>query len=238
MTASGRHPFATTRWSLVIAANSDDAHAGTALSDLCQAYWAPLYEYARRKGHDAEQAADLTQAFFAELLDKQFLRSADQKQGRFRTFLLTAFQRFLFNEFDKARALKRGGGQTIISLDAAQCESHLNMQTANRTTPEQVFERRWALTLLDRVLNQLQQEMTARGRTDVFECCRHALLEESTKSCAAIAVSLGMTESAVKVAIHRMRKRYRELLLQEVTHTLANPDDLMDEIRALLSAVG
>jgi RNA polymerase sigma-70 factor (ECF subfamily) len=196
-----------------------------------------LYEYARRKGHRETEASDLAQGFFAELLDKNFLQRADQDRGRFRTFLLTAFQRYLCNDFDRKQSLKRGGGIQLISLDADQSELNLQNQITETLTPEAIFERRWAMTLLSRVLDLLRNEMSERGRADVFEKCRDCLLGEPSQSYCAIAESLCMTESAVKVTVHRMRQRYRELLLQEVSQTLTNADDLDDEIQHLLKVV-
>ncbi len=228
----------TTRWSLVVAAaDAEHVDAKPALAELCQAYWAPLYEFARRRGHNPADAADLTQGFFAELLDKNFLRAVDQDRGRFRTFLLTAFQRYSCNDFDRQQTQKRGGGIQFTSLDAEQSESRLQSQIAETMTAEAIFERRWAMTLLSRVLDLLRQEMSDRGRMDVFETCRDCLVGEPSQSYGTIAVSLGMTESAVKVAVHRMRQRYRDLLLQEVSQTLTSADDLDDELRHLLKVV-
>ncbi len=235
---SGSRKFATTHWSLVVATGaSEQADASAALEVLCRAYWAPLYEYARRKGYSPENAADMTQAFFAVMLEKHYLKSADQNRGRFRTFLLTSFQRFLCNESDREKAVKRGGSHSILSLDTLQSESHLSLHPVDTITPEQTYERRWALTLLARVLHILKQEMAARNRSELFENCRECLLGDDNRPLASIAKSLGMTESAVKVAIHRMRQRYRELLIQEVSHTLDDENNLDDEIQHLLRAL-
>lgn len=232
---SGSRQFATTHWSLIVAAGaSEQADAGAALDVLCRAYWAPLYEYARRRGYSSDHAADMTQGFFAVMLEKHYLKTADQNRGRFRTFLLTAFQRFLCNELDRERAVKRGGSHSILSLDTLQSESYLSLHPVDTITPEQTYERRWAMTLLARVLNLLEQEMAKRNRSELFELCRECLTGEDNLTLASIAKSLDMTESAVKVAIHRMRQRYRELLIQEVSHTLSDESDLTDEIQHLL----
>ncbi|MBL8814895.1 MAG: sigma-70 family RNA polymerase sigma factor [Planctomyces sp.] len=235
---SGPRQFSTTHWSVIVAAGaSEQADAVAALEVLCRAYWSPLYEYARRKGYSPDNAADMTQAFFAVMLEKHYLKSADQSRGRFRTFLLTAFQRFLCNQSDREKAIKRGGSHSILSLDTLQSESYLSLHPVDTITPEQTYERRWAMTLLARVLHLLKQEMAARNRSELFEMCREYLLGDDNQSLASIAESLRMTESAVKVAVHRMRKRYRELLIQEVSHTLNDENDLNDEIQHLLQAL-
>ena len=235
----GHARFATTRWSLVVAAGRSSApEARAALETLCQWYWTPLYEFARRRGSPSADAADLTQDFFVALLEKDFLRTADQERGRFRSFLLTAFKRFLMNEHDRATALKRGGGVRVITINADEAESRVCLEPADHRTPEILFERRWAITLLDRVLGQLAQEMSDKGRSQLFECCRGCLtgvgLDEHYAS---IASQCGVTEAAVKVAVHRLRARYRELLIEEVRQTVASEAEVVDELRALMRAV-
>lgn len=235
----GHARFATTRWSLIVAAGRSSApEARAAMETLCQCYWTPLYEFARRRGSPSADAADLTQGFFAVLLEKDYLQTADQDRGRFRSFLLTAFKRFLMNEHDRATALKRGGGVQVVAINADEAESHVGIEPADDRTPEILFERRWAITLLDRVLGQLEQEMSEKGRSQLFECCRGCLtgvgLDEQYAS---IASRCGVTEAAVKVTVHRLRARYRELLIEEVRQTVASDADVADELQALMRAV-
>lgn len=236
---SDKAGFATTRWSIVIAAGQrSDAAAEAALAGLCEAYWLPLYEFARRRGYSAADAGDMTQEFFARLLEKAFLQSADPERGRFRAFLLTAFKRFLSKEREHDLALKRGGGLNLISLDLERAESQCRIEPIDDRTPESLFERRWAITLLDRVLHMLDEEYSRKGKQLFFKMCRGSLtglgMEEQY---ATIAASCGMTEPAVKVAVHRMRARYRELLLAEIAQTVSSESEVEDELRALMNAV-
>ena len=237
--SSGSNAFATTRWSMVIAAgHRSNPAADVALAALCEEYWTPLYAFARRRGYSAADAADVTQGFFTCLLEKDYLECADPERGRFRSFLLTAFKRFLSKERGHDNALKRGGGITIRSLDADLAESQYAFEPVDDRTPERLFERRWAITMLDRVLQRLEQEYCEKGKTEFFALCRSSLtgigMEQHYSS---IAVSCGMTEAAVKVAVHRMRARYRELLRAEVAQTVASDADVDDELRALFDAV-
>ena len=236
---SERAGFATTRWSIVIAAGRrSDAAAEAALAGLCEAYWLPLYEFARRRGYAATDAGDVTQGFFALLLEKNYLQSADPERGRFRAFLLTAFKRFLSKERDHDLALKRGGGLSLVSLDLERAESQCRIEPIDDRTPESLYERRWAITLLDRVLHLLEDEFRQKGKHQFFTMCRGSLtglgMEEQYAS---IAESCGMTEPAVKVAVYRMRARYRELLLAEIAQTVSSEFDVEDELRALMNAV-
>lgn len=231
--------FMTTRWSLVLAAGrATDPETRAALATLCQWYWQPLYEFARRRGASAVDAADLTQGFFSVLLEKDYLQSANQEQGRFRTFLLTAFKRFLLNERDRADSLKRGGHVQIFSINTEAAESGIRFEPSDETTAEKIFERRWAITMLDRVLSRLEQQMRERDRGQLFELCRSCLTGlGSDDSYAAIATHCGLTEAAVKIAVHRMRSRFRELLLEEVRLTVASEAEAMEELQSLLRAV-
>lgn len=230
---------ATTRWSIVLAAgqrSTPDAQA--ALAWLCESWWTPLYEFARRRGYSASDAADLTQGFFTRLLESDFLQSADPARGRFRSFLLTAFRRFLSGERDHHRALKRGGGVTVWSFDAEKAESQYAAEPADHRTPERLFERRWAIVLLERVLQLLEEEFQRKGRGEFFSLCRGCLTGLGIDDhYATIAAACDMSESAVKVAVHRMKGRYRELLRAEVAQTVANDAEIDDELRALLKAV-
>jgi RNA polymerase sigma-70 factor (ECF subfamily) len=231
--------FTTTRWSVVLAA-SDPASgsSGNALSALCSTYWYPLYAYARRRGRSAEEAADLTQEFFARLLEKQYLRSADPERGRFRAFLLTVFKRFLAKEYERGQALKRGGEQSLLSIDVSQGEERYRLEPADEWTAEKLYERRWALTLLDSVMAALGREYDERGKSRLFASCKACLIgADSAPAYSAIASELGMSETAVRVAVHRMRQRYRELLREEIGHTVETPEDVDDELRMLRAAL-
>lgn len=235
----GAAAFATTRWSMVLAAGQRAApDAEAALAGLCEVYWVPLYEFARRRGYSAADAADATQSFFARLIEKDYLQSADPERGRFRAFLLTAFKRFLSHQRSHDHALKRGGGKQLLSLDHESVESQLNIEPADHRTPERLYERRWAIILLDRVLQLLEEEYLRKGRVDFFFLCRGSLTGLGIDDrYASIAATFDMTESAVKVAVHRMKIRYRELLRAEVAQTVANDADVDDELRMLMQAV-
>jgi RNA polymerase sigma factor (sigma-70 family) len=230
--------FAATRWSLIVAAREQDSpQARQALSQLCEAYWYPLYAYIRRRGHAPDQAQDLTQEFFARLLARDFLGAADPAKGRFRAFLLACCKNFLANEHDRACAEKRGGGRAPLSLDSA--ENRYRGEPAHDATPEKLFERRWALTLLDRVLVRLRQEFTAREKEQLFDGLRLYLVgDRAAPPQQQAAAELGMSIGALKVAVHRMRQRYRELLRDEIAQTVGGPEEVEEEIRALFAALG
>lgn len=238
--ANLRRPFNTTHWSLVAAAGrSASPDSARALAALCETYWYPLYAYVRRRGHDLHEAQDLTQEFFAGLLARRNLRAADRKRGKFRTFLLAALQNFLANEWRKEQAQKRGGGKLPLSLDFAAGESRYALEPAHELTAERVFERRWALTLLDQALSKLREEFSAVGKSELFEALKGCLGGESaTAPYEQLAAQLGMTEGAVKTAASRLRRRCRELLRAEIAQTVAGPEDVDDELRQLFSAVG
>ncbi len=236
--ASGRAGFEATRWSVVFAAGSDDAAQAAALEHLCGTYWYPLYAFVRRQGRSPEDAQDLTQAFFARLIAKRDLAAADPVRGRFRSFLLAAMKHFLANEWDKARALKRGGGVHVTSLDAGDAETRYLREPADPVTPERIFERRWALTLLDEVLRRLRADYEARGQRVLFESLKDTLTGGGGEDGhAAAALRLGMTEGAVKVAAHRLRRRYRDLLRTEITATVDTPAEVDDELRHLFAVL-
>ena len=230
--------FATTHWSMVVSAGrSRSPEASRSLATLCENYWFPLYAFVRRAGHSAEDAQDLTQEFFVRLLDKHFLAAADPKKGRFRTFLITAVKRFLANEYDRVQAQKRGGGQRIVSLEGLEPEARYRREPADTLTPERLFEQQWALTLLEQVLARLQAEMTADGKAALFDALKGHLTGSQATGYAATAARLGMTEGAVKVAAHRLRRRYRELLREEIAQTVASPDEIEEEIRYLFTCL-
>jgi len=237
--AGGGSIFATTHWSIVLAAGRENSpEAAQALERLCSAYWYPLYAYVRRQGHAQPDAQDLVQEFFARLLGRNYLRLADRNRGRFRTFLLTSLQHFLINEWNKAKCEKRGGGQRMLSLDAEETETRFRAEPADHQTPEKAYERRWALLVLDRVLDQLQTECHAKERGAEFEELKPFLTgEDSEDSYAQIAARLGITEGNLKVMVHRLRHRYREILRQEVARTVEGPEAVDAEIRHLIAAL-
>jgi RNA polymerase sigma-70 factor (ECF subfamily) len=232
---ASRANFHTTRWSVVVAAG---AQSREALASLCSTYWYPLYAYARRSGRSADDARDLTQGFFARLLEKHDLARADRERGRFRTYLLTAFQHFMANERDRERALKRGGAAALISIDGLQAETRYSREPADPREPQRMFEREWALALLDRALTRLAAEQAHAGKSESFEVLRvHLTAGADPGSSAEIAERAGLTENAARVALHRLRKRYGELLRLEVAETLPDGREIEDEIRDLFDAL-
>ena len=237
--SSGGGQFTTTQWSLVLAAGAEDSHGREALATLCRVYWYPLYAFVRRQGHDPHDAQDLTQEFFARLLEKDYLGDVDRSKGKFRSFLLVALKHFLSKEWARAKTLKRGGGQALISLDALSAEERYRREPEDNATPEKLFERRWALTLLDRVLTRLSREYETAGKQAMFEQLRGCLTGDSDLlPYAELAPRLGLTEGAVKVVVHRLRQRYRGVLRDEIAQTVADPAEIDDEIRELFSALG
>jgi RNA polymerase sigma factor (sigma-70 family) len=236
----GAARFATTRWSLVVSAGSDSSPEGrAALESLCAAYWYPLYAFERRGGTAAEDARDMVQGFFAELLEKDYLAQADRERGRFRTFLITAFRHFASKARERERALKRGGGRPNLPLDFEDGESRYLREPSDERTPERLFERRWALTLLDEAMARLRAEHAAAGRGELFEALRGCLGAggRETGPYAGIGARLGMSEGAVKVAVHRLRRRYRDVLRAAIAETVADPSEVDDEIRHLMEAL-
>lgn len=232
--------FAATRWTLVLAAGGgrSSSRAAAALAELCRAYWYPLYAYVRRRGFDAHDAEDLTQAFFLRLLEKECLADVDRRKGRFRAFLLASLKHFLSNRRDQARAKKRGGGRRVLSLDAMKAESRYRLEPADLLTPERLFERRWALAVLEQVLARLQAEQRAEGKTDLFDRLKPFLAAgRSAGGYAETARDLGMTAGAVKTAVHRLRRRYRRLLRDEIAQTVASPEQIDEEIRYLMECL-
>lgn len=234
-----RGQFLTTHWSVVLAAGKlESPQSSQALATLCQVYWYPLYAYARRRLGRSEETRDLTQGFFAELLEKEYLQAADPQRGKFRAFLLTAFKHYLSKERDRAGARKRGGGRRTVPLDFQAGESRYLLEPADPETPENIYERRWALTLLDQSLKQLRQEFTNAGKQLLFEGLKGSLTGDGpAQSYAKVAHDLDMTEQAVKVAVHRLRRRYREVLRAAIAQTVASPDEIDDELRDLFAAV-
>jgi RNA polymerase sigma factor (sigma-70 family) len=235
----GRRTFATTRWSVVLAAG----HASTgdsreALARLCESYWYPLYAYVRRWGYDADQAQDLTQEFFARLLEKHYLRAADPARGRFRSFLLASLKHFLSNERDRVGAAKRGGRATVVPLEFETAEGRYSREPVDAETPESIYERRWALILLERTLGRLRREFEAAGRNVLFARLEgHLTGDQQTVPYAELCAELGMSEGAIKVAVHRLRRRFGALLREEISETVSDPAEVDDEIRDLFRAL-
>ncbi|MBN2506013.1 MAG: sigma-70 family RNA polymerase sigma factor [Verrucomicrobia bacterium] len=224
---------------MLSAQDRDSPRSVEALETLCRVYWYPLYAYARRAGHLPADAEDLTQGFFARLLEKDYLRSVARERGRFRTFLLTAWKRFLANEWDREHAQKRGGFAPRVTIDQAMAESRFAAEPSHMLQPDVLFERQWAMTLLERTVAQLQEEYVASGRATLFKYLQSCLAkEESSLPYAEIGARLHLTEPAVKMAVHRLRLRYREILREEIAHTVSSPEEIDGELRHLFSAFG
>ena len=238
--AGPQRVFATTHWSVVLSAGrKEDAECGQALAALCQAYWYPLYAYVRRRGYPAHEAQDLTQEFFLQLLEQESIQVADPQRGKFRSFLLASLQNFLANEWRQGQAKKRGGGKRAVSLDLAAGESRYGLEPADPMTPERIFERRWALTLLDAALTRLREEFAAAGKGELFDRLKEYLGGQASGSpYAATAAELQMTEGAVKVAVHRLRRRCRDVLREAIAETVANAAEIDSELQQLFAALG
>jgi RNA polymerase sigma factor (sigma-70 family) len=236
--AEGRW-FATTHWSVVLAAGqSDDAGARAALEKLCRAYWYPLYVYVRRQGHDEESAKDLTQAFFARLLEKDYLAQADRERGRFRTFLLGALKHFLADEWDKAQTLKRGGGMTFLSLHDDTAEERYRLEPVDDSSPDKLFDRRWALSILDQAVRRLGKEYRESGKGELFEQLQGFLSGAlETSNHAQAAARLGMTENTLKSYVRRLRQRNREIVREVIAETVATAGQIEEELRDLSAAL-
>jgi RNA polymerase sigma factor (sigma-70 family) len=236
-TLVGSSEFPTTRWTLVVAAaDPQRKEARSALVSLCEGYWYPLYAYVRRRGYPADQAQDLTQEFFIRVLEGRYLDRADPEKGRFRSFILTSMKFFVADEEDRQRAQKRGGG-AILPLELSSGEDRYLREPAHDETPERIFERRWALSVLDRVVERLRDEFVQHGRPEHFERLKMFLLGKSEAPYAALAREMNTSEGALKVAIHRLRKRYRELFRQEIADTVADPGEVESELRFLAAAL-
>ena len=237
---AGRRHFVTTRWSVVLAAGTELSSSGAreALTTLCEMYWYPLYAFLRSRGYGAEDAQDLTQAFFARLLEKDTIGHADPARGRFRSFLLTALKNFAANEHDRQSARKRGGGSHLVSLESGSAEDRFQLEPPSDETPETVFDRRWALTLLDRVMSRLKAEARRDGKTPSFDGLKTYLTGDQPQlTYAQTASALGLSEGAAKVAVHRLRRRFRDLVRDEIAQTVSSPEEIEDELRHLRSSV-
>lgn len=232
--------FTTTHWSIVLTAREEESpRSADALEQLCRAYWYPLYVYIRRRGHQPHDAQDLTQEFFARLLERNFLRLVQQERGRFRWFLLSAVKRFLANEWNRERAAKRGGGRRILSLDEQTAEGRYRYEIPDHTSPDKLFEKSWAMTLVEVAESQLRSEYEAGGRGEIFERLKIFLSgDRAPLSHAEVGALLGMNEGAVKVAIHRLRQRYRACLRGQIAQTVSTPAEVDEEIRQLFAALG
>jgi RNA polymerase sigma factor (sigma-70 family) len=231
--------FMTTRWSIVLgAAEHQSAENPRAMEELCQAYWFPLYAFVRRQGWSPQDAEDLTQDFFARVLEKDTLANVGPEKGKFRTFLLVSLKRFLNNEYEKRKAVKRGGGRKAIALDQAEAENRYALAASEKGSPEQVFERRWALAVLERSLKTLADEFAARGKEKLFNQLKEYLAaDRAAPTYAQLAQTIGGTEAAARVAVHRLRARYRVLVEEEIIATLNDPNQLPQEIEHLMDAL-
>jgi RNA polymerase sigma-70 factor (ECF subfamily) len=236
-TLPGQSEFPTTRWTLVVAAGDPQRkEAKSALASLCENYWYPLYAYLRRRGYAADQAQDLTQEFFTRVLEGRYLDRADPEKGRFRSFILTSLKFFVADEADRRRAQKRGGGM-VVPLEFTSGEERYQREPAHDETPERIFERRWALAMLDRVVERLRNEFVQYGRVEHFDRLKMFLLGQSDAPYAALASEMNTSEGALKVAIHRLRKRYRELFREEIADTVADPGEVESELRYLATVL-
>jgi len=230
--------FPTTQWSVVVAAGRDDSSAHDALAALCARYWYPVFAFVRRQGHSTDDAQDLTQGFFTRLIEKGDVGDADRTRGRFRSFLLAACQHYLANERDRAAALKRGGDRVAIDIDVAAAEARYQRALSDGETPERLYGRQWCLTLLESVLDDVREEYAATRQEQVFERLRpFVTANDDAGTHAGAAKDLGMTAGAVKVAVHRLRRRYRDALRRRVGDTVASPGEIDDEIRVLLGGL-
>jgi RNA polymerase sigma factor (sigma-70 family) len=237
--ASAKAEFRTTHWSVVLMARDEEAAGQKALAELCRIYWYPLYAFVRRRGYDVHDAQDLTQEFLLRLIERKSLHSVAPERGRFRSFLLVALKNFLINEWSRSQRQKRGGGQILISLDEERGEARYKIEPVESATPETLFERAWAATLLDRVLDLLRQEYAASGKADLFEQLSPFLCGENVaETYAQIAARHGISEGAVKMAVLRLRQRYATFLRAEIAQTLEDPAEVEDEIRHLARVAG
>lgn len=232
--------FVTTHWTAVLTAGqcADTTQAQAALEKLCRAYWYPLYAYVRRCGHSPHDAQDLTQEFFARLLEKQWLADVAPEKGRFRTFLLVVLKRFLANEWDRTHAAKRGGRHGPVSLDTEVAETRYQAEPVPELPADRVYERRWALTLIEQTLARLRCSFADAGKADEFECLKVFLTaDRAAITYADVAAQLGLNEGAARVAVHRLRRRFREIFREEVAHTVAAAEDADEEMWHLLAAL-
>src|SRR5437667_2718143 len=239
--AAGQHggvAFTTTHWSVVLEAQGESPATQEALEKLCRTYWRPIYGFVRRQGVGPEEAEDLTQGFFAQLLERRSLSAVRKEKGRLRSYLLGALKYFLADEQRRAMAIKRGKGQRLIPLEDLRANEGIEMEPADPVTAEMIYERRWALTILEHVLSRLKDEYRAVGNAALFDSLKQLLPDEpGSPSQADIAAQLGMTENALRQAFYRFRQRYQSLLREEIAHTVATPGDIEDELRHLIAVI-
>ena len=231
--------FSTTHWSLVLAAGqSSTPQSSAALEKLCGTYWHPLYVYVRRRGYNHEAAQDLTQEFFEQFLKKQAFERADSARGHFRTFLLTSLQNFMSDEWKQARRLKRGGGVSFISMNAQIAEDQYPIDIPDTLTPERIYEQRWAMSLLDKVLSAMREDYARAGKARLMDVLQEFVWgAEGSTAYTGVAAQFGMTEGAVRVAVHRLRRHYQERLRAEVAQTVSCPEEIDEELRYLISVL-
>jgi len=231
--------FTTTHWSVVLTAGEEQSpQAAQALATLCRTYWYPLYAYIRRRGYSPEDAQDLTQEYFARLLKRNYPAQADRAKGKFRSFLLLTLNHFLSDDHERATTRKRGGGQPTVSLDGLNSEDRYRLEIADELSPEKLFERRWAQTVLDQALARLQAEFVADGKAEHYEILKaFEPGEQKTVSYAEAAVQLGVSESAVKSLVHRLRQRHGELVREEIAHTVSTAAEIDEELRYLIAVI-
>ena len=235
---NGAAAFTTTHWSVVLTAQGESPAAEEALEKLCRIYWRPIYSFVRRQGVGTAEAEDITQGFFAQLLERRSFGAVRKEKGRLRSFLLASLKYFLADEQRRAMAIKRGKGQRLIPLEELRADERTDMEPADPMTAEMIYERRWALTVLERVINRLKNEYRAAGNAALFDSLKQLLPDEpGAPSQAEIATRLGMTENAIRQAFYRFRQRYQSLLREEIAHTVATPGDIEDELRHLISVV-
>jgi DNA-directed RNA polymerase specialized sigma24 family protein len=232
--------FATTHWTVVLAAGQGSTpQSDHALEELCRTYWYPLYAYVRRRGYTHEDAEDLTQGFFARFLERNYLEGLTSEKGRFRAFLLASLKHFLANEWDRAHRQKRAGATPNLSLDWQSADSRYQINVPDDLTPDKIYDREWALALLERVITRLRDECAANEQSQLFDQLKPFLtVDKAAVPYAQAAAGLNLAEGAVRVAVHRLRKRYRGLLRDEITQTLADPAQVEEEMRTLLGAFG
>lgn len=237
--SSGRLRFATTRWSVVLAAGeSSSTQQKQALETLCQSYWFPLYAYLRRRGYDNHQAEDLTQAFFAHILERKDLQTADPKYGKFRSFLLVRLKYFLSDERDRAHAKKRGGNKKVISLNIQNAEGQYVLEPSIQLSPDMLFEKSWALTVLERTMDRIESEMAQKNKQKLFEYLKvYLTTDKDVIPYQNMATELNMTEGSIRVAVHRLRRQYRKLLRNEIAQTIGDEDQIDEEMGCLFTAL-
>jgi RNA polymerase sigma-70 factor (ECF subfamily) len=235
---SGGVAFITTRWSVVLAAQGHSPAAQEALDKLCRTYWRPVYGFVRRQGNTLTEAEDLTQSFFALILERRDLDAVRREKGRLRSYLLTSLKHFLVSEHRRAMTTKRGNGQRPLSLEELNANDRIETESIDRLSADRLYERRWALTIMEQVLGRLKNEYCAGGNAVLFDSLKQLLPDEpQAQSRTEIAMQLGMTDNALRQAFHRFRRRYQELLRQEISHTVAMASDIEDEVRYLISAL-